>query len=163
MEELVITTVDIYRDIAIEAYETMCETIGRDTTPIPGSSGVIKKVDLKYTSFKYAMFTIVFTGIWLKANTHLLIVQTFGKNKFKDYDFKPYEERLKALGIQDSTVLSRVKNFRNDRRELVHEKAFLDKGIRIAQKEAKRTFHLLCVLEPLLIKKGKGITFPGDK
>ena len=35
------------------------------------------------TSFKQSMISIVFTGIWLEALMHLLIVRRYGENKFK--------------------------------------------------------------------------------
>lgn len=132
MTELVITNVDIYKDIVMEEYERMRDAMDRDTTPTADGSRMIKRFDPNRTSFKSAMITVVFTGMWLEAITHLLIVQRFGKAKFREYDRKPYENRLEVLGIQDSNLISRVRAFREARKELVHEKAFVDKGTRVA-------------------------------
>lgn len=161
MSEPVITNVSIYKDIAKEAYETMLDAMDRDTTTTSDGSRLIKRFDSSRTSFKSAMIAVVFAGVWLDAITHLLIVQRYGKAKFKEYDRKPYESRLEILGIQNSNLLLRVKAFRDARRELVHEKAFLDKGTRVAQKEAAFAYELLRDLdEKLLGNTNEGLPTP---
>ena len=163
MPELVITNVDIYKDIAKEAYEAMRDAMDRSISPIPGGSGSIHKFDPNRVSFKSAMIAVVFTGMWLEAITHLLIVEKHGKAKFKQLDFSSYEHRLRNLGIEDDALLIRVKKFREARRELVHEKAFLDKGIRVAQKEAELAFNLLSELDEMLLDIKDRKSAPGDE
>lgn len=136
---LVITNISIYEAIAQEAFD---EVIDLDTslrTPKnSGSGGFIFEYDPTYKSFKKSMIVVVFTGIWLEAFLHLEIVKAFGESEFKKVDrTKSYEEKLEIIGINDSELLKKVNNFRETRRELVHEKAFMDKGeIKKAQEEA---------------------------
>ena len=97
------------------------------------------------TSFKQSMISIVFTGIWLEALMHLLIVRRYGENKFKEYDRKKtYEEKLELLGCIDQELLARVSRFHKTRKSLVHEKAHFDNNeIMMAQDEAENAHEIL--------------------
>ena len=145
MNRFVFTNVAIYKAIADEAYHKMVQSVeaGRRRKP-DGSAGWIVTYDPDQTSFKQAMISVVFTGMWLEAVTHLLIVKVHGKDKFKEYDFKSYEEKLTLLGCIDQELLNSVSRFRQARKSLVHEKAhFDDAEIRWAQKEAENAHELL--------------------
>jgi len=93
------------------------------------------------------MIAIVFTGMWLEALMHLLIVQKYGEPKFKEYDFKSYEEKLQLLGCSNQQIIDRATRFRETRKTLVHEKAHFDDGeIQNAQDEADSAYELLVAL-----------------
>lgn len=116
-------------------------------SPIPNSeSGYIYTYDPDHKSFKAAMVTIIFSGVYLEALLHLLIVKTKGIEKYKQCDRKKreYEKKLKLLGCNDKKIIEECEHYRTVRLELVHEKAYLDqKVIRVAQKEATRAFDLV--------------------
>jgi hypothetical protein len=148
MNRFVFTNAEIYKMIADDAYQTMVQSdeAGRRSKP-DGSAGWIITYDPNQTSFKQAMISLVFTGMWLEAVMHLLIVKIYGKDKFKEYDFKSYKEKLTLLGCTDQELLNSVDSFRRARKSLVHEKAHFDDGeIKWAQKEAKNAHELLTVI-----------------
>jgi len=131
--------------IADEAYQKMVQLIEAGRRPKPdGSAGWIITYDPDHSSFKQAMISLVFTGIWLEAMLHLLIVRAYGKGQFKDYDRKLYEDKLRLLGCTDEELINSVYRFRKARNALVHEKAhFNDEEIRFAQKEAENAHVIL--------------------
>src|SRR5437867_2683556 len=95
MDRLVITNVEVYRAIADDAYQEMAQLLKAGRRPNEDvSPGWIITFDPNRTSFKRAMISIVFTGMWLEALMHLLIVRDYGEDKFKEYDWKSYEEKL---------------------------------------------------------------------
>jgi len=145
----------VYKAIADEAYKKMNELIESHRRPKPdGSNGWIITFDPDQNSFKQSMIAIVFTGIWLEAFLHLLIVKKHGKEKFEEYDFKPYEDKLQLLGCSDPNIIERVKGFRKCRKELVHEKAHFDNGeIKKAQDEADNAHEMLVSLHNQFIVK----------
>ena len=136
---MVYSNASIYKEIAEEAYSKMCLLLEEGRTPKDdGSGGYIIKYDPAHNSFKQSLIVVVFTGMWLEAILHQLIVSKHGGDEFKKYDFKPYREKLALLGVSDSEILDKVDSFKNTRKELVHEKAFFDSGeIKVAQKEAE--------------------------
>ena len=148
VNRFVFTNAAIYKAIADEAYQKMVQSVEAGRRPKPdGSAGWIVTYDPTQTSFKQAMISLVFAGMWLEAMTHLLIVKVHGKDKFEEYDFKSYEEKLMLLGCTDQELLNSVSEFRKARRLLVHEKAHFDDGeIRWAQKEAENAHELLVVI-----------------
>ena len=145
MSQPVITNVSTYRAIAISAHTEMLELLNSGRRPKDdGSPGWIITFDPDQKSFKQAMIAIVFTGLWLEALLHLLIVRDHGVNTFKKYDRKSYPEKLRLLGCSDSAVLGSAERFQNCRKELVHEKAYLDTGqLKTAQDEADNAHQLL--------------------
>ncbi|MFS1438879.1 hypothetical protein [Shewanella sp. 10N.286.48.A6] len=144
MNSIFATNYSIYESIAREAFQDMKDSIDSGRRPKPdGSEGWIITYDPTHTSFKSAMVSVVFTGMWLEAILHLEIVKRFDESKFKEYDFKPYEEKLKLIGIEDADFLNRISRFRKSRKELVHEKANFDSGeIKTAQSEADNAFEI---------------------
>lgn len=152
MAELIFTNVSIYREIAIEAFKAMQELIESGRRPKQdASSSWILQFDPNQQSFKQAMVVIVFTGMWLEALLHLLIVRNHGEAKFRDFDFKPYEEKLRLIGIDDNSILEAAARFRKARKELVHEKAHFDAGeTQTAQDEAHNAYHLLVAIDTVL-------------
>ena len=133
MSDLIISNISIYRAIATEAHQIM-QAAG------PG-------YDPDRVSFKQAMIVIVFTGMWLEALLHLLIVRKYGKEKYKLYDRKSYEEKLLLLGNYENNILDSVSRFRKARKELVHEKAHFDNfEFKLAQDEANNAYELLIIL-----------------
>lgn len=145
MDRLVITNIEIYKTIADEAYQKMIQLMEAGRRPkSDGNTGWIITYDPNKNSFKQSMISIVFTGMWLEALIHLLIVKKFGKEKFKEYDFKTYEKKLQLLGFTDKNLLDRVSRFRKTRKSLVHEKAYFDNGeIKKAQDEAENAHEIL--------------------
>ena len=148
MDRLVITNIAIYKAIADEAHQEVVQLMEAGRRPKPdGSPGWIKIYDPNQTSFKQSMVSIVFTGMWLEALMHLLIVKKYGKDKFKKYDFKTYEEKLQLLGYIDKELLHRVSRFRGIRKSLVHEKAHFDEEeIKKAQDEAGNAHEMLVAI-----------------
>jgi len=142
------TNASVYKAIADEAYQEMVQSLEAGRRPKPdGSPGWIVTYDPKQTSFKQAMISVVFTGMWLEAVMHLLVVKAHGKEKFNEYDFKSYEEKLSLLGCTDQALLDSVSRFRKSRKSLVHEKAYFDDGeIKWAQKEAEEAHELLVAI-----------------
>lgn len=142
------TNASVYKTIADEAYQKMVQSVEAGRRPKPdGSPGWIITYDPNQTSFKQAMISLVFTGMWLEAVMHLLVVKSHGKEKFTEYDFKSYEEKLSLLGCADQALLDSVLRFRKARKSLVHEKAHFDDGeIRCAQKEAENAHELLVAI-----------------
>ena len=157
MNSSVITNITVYEAIAEDAHQKMHELIDSGRRPKPdGSPGWIVSWDPYQASFKQAMIVIVFIGIWLEALMHLLIVRGHGEQKFKEYDFKTYEEKLRLLDVSDQQIIDRVTRFRKTRKVLVHEKAHFDDGeILWAQKEADNAHELLVALrEQFTLKHG---------
>ena len=148
MDRLVITNIAIYKAISDEAHQEMVQLMEAGRRPKPdGSAGWIITYDPNQTSFKQSMVSIVFTGMWLEALMHLLIVKKYGKDKFKKYDFKTYEEKLQLLGYTDKKLLHRVSRFREIRKSLVHEKAHFDEDeIQKAQDEAENAHEMLVAI-----------------
>jgi len=141
---MVISNVSIYRTIAEEAYIKMVNGVENQRTPKQNGTGWIIKYDPGHMSFKNAMIVVVFTGMWLEALLHIRIVQKYDEKKFKQYDFKSYKDKLRLLGVEDEELLEKVERFRKIRKELVHEKAFLDDGtIKTAQEEAKIAYEIM--------------------
>jgi|GEM_PF-2020663 len=145
VERIAMTNISTYKAIALEAHKSMCEYLEEGRWPKEdGGPGWIKTFDPDQKCFKQAMITIVFTGMWLEALLHLLIVRNHGLEKFAEYDFKSYEEKLRLLGCSEQGLLDVVKRFRKSRKELVHEKAYCDDGeLKTAQDEANNAHDLM--------------------
>lgn len=152
MAELILTNVSTYRAIAIEAFEAMQELVESGRQPKEdGAPGWILQFDPNQKSFKQAMIAIVFIGMWLEALLHLLIVRDHGEEKFREFDFKLYEEKLRLIGIDDSSILEAAARFRIARKELVHEKAHFNTGeTQTAQDEARNAYQLLLAIDTAL-------------
>jgi hypothetical protein len=153
MNQFVITNVATYKAIALDAHKEMHEHINSGRRPKDdGSPGWIITFDPEQRSFKKAMIGIVFTGMWLEALLHLLIVRDHGIEKFKEFDFKSYSDKMRLLGCSDQRVLDAAEKFRKCRKELVHEKAHFDTGeIKTAQDEADNAHQLLVAVDSLFV------------
>jgi len=102
-----------------------------------GSEGYVLSYDPNQRSFKQAMISIVFTGMWLEAVLHQEIVSKHGVSTFRKYDFKSYRDKLALLGVTNVKLLEQVDSFKSTRKELVHEKAYFDAGlVKVVQREA---------------------------
>jgi len=156
MNKITITNIDTYKSIADEAFSEMVQLLNAGRRPkADGNEGWIVTIDPSQRSFKKAMISIVFTGMWLEALCHLKIVERFGEEKYKEYDFKSYEDKLELLGVTDIAIIQSVKQFRTTRKELVHEKAYFDKGkMKVAQKEAECAHEMLHTIHAKFLKQG---------
>jgi hypothetical protein len=135
----------VFYRIAKESFESMKNDISSGRRPKPnGEPGWIITYDPEQKSYKAALVVIVFSGMFLEALLHLLIVNRKGIGTFKSYDGKKYEEKLRLLGCTEESILSLCENYRQVRREIVHEKAHLNKTtIRFAQKEAESAITMI--------------------
>ena len=129
----------IYKQISEEAYSNIVEITCESRKPRGDDvEGFILQLDPKHTSFKQAMITVVFAGMWLEAVLHQKIVAKHGEAAFKKIDFKSYRDKLTLLGVSNTDLLDDVDKFKSTRKELVHEKSYFDSGvIKVAQKEAE--------------------------
>jgi hypothetical protein len=135
-----------YLEIIEEHYAFMITDMKkriRENPNYPG--GLIKEIDFEQKSFKSAMISIVFTGILLESLLHMLIVQKRGiENYNKKVDHLEYEEKLKLLGCDDDKILVLCHDYRESRKEIVHEKAYIQgNSFKTAQDEAKRAVEMI--------------------
>jgi len=149
MNEFVITNVSVYKAIAISSHAEMHKLTETGRRPKEdGSPGWIITYDPEQRSFKQAMISIVFTGMWLESFLHLWIAREHGLQKFKRYDYKSYADKLQLLGCSEQPIIEAAQRFQKCRKELVHEKAYFDSGqIRSAQEEADNAYHLLLAID----------------
>ncbi len=144
-KEFVVSNIRTFYKIAKESFEHMQKEFesGRRRKP-NGEPGWILTLDPDQNSFKSALIAITFSGIYLEALLHHLIVEKKGIDIYHEYDRKPYEEKLRLLGCTTQSILSECKHYRTVRREVIHEKAHIDsETIRTAQDEATRAFKLI--------------------
>jgi hypothetical protein len=131
------SNIAIYEQIVKENYAEMIVDIENGRTPKQDGSGFIIKYDPTRSSFKKSMIVVTFAGMWLEAVFHQFMVKHYSKNQFNKHDKASYKEKLELLGITDFNILNSAKSFQNTRNELIHEKAYMDKGeIKTAQREA---------------------------
>ncbi|OYY73561.1 MAG: hypothetical protein B7Y40_08935 [Gammaproteobacteria bacterium 28-57-27] len=152
MNSPIFTNVATYKEIAADAFESMRGLIDSGRKPKDDGSGWILQFDPKQQSFRQAMIVIVFVGMWLDALLHLLIVRDHSGQKFRELDFKSYEEKLQLLGVSDQAILESAARYRKARKELVHEKAHFDSGeLKSAQDEADNAYQLLLAIDSALV------------
>ena len=153
-----------FREIAEESYremkKEMAERInGNCIRFVPGRK-----------SFKHACITIVFTAAWIESLTYQYIMAIHGNEEFQKHDRERMDERLNFLGIKDESLLCKVKELREDRIEILHEKAlygyprdnratlkpYVRNGkkeqtdTRIMQKCAENAYNIIQKLPPML-------------
>ena len=80
---------------------------------------------------------------------HLLIVRDNGTEKYDEYDFKSYKDKLHLLGCSDEKVFNATERFQKCRKRLVHEEAHFDDEIMTAQDEADNAHQLLVAIDAL--------------
>lgn len=139
------TNIRVFYHIAQEAYLAMDKDLNLSRRPKPNNEpGWVITCDPDQKSFKDAFITLVFCGVFLESLLHLLIVERKGIDIFKKYDRKPYKDKLQLLGCNDQSILKDSEQYQNARRQVVHEKAHLDKNsFRVAQKEAAFAMELV--------------------
>lgn len=120
----IISNVGIYAAIAEEAFARMQEATATNRRPKPdGSPGFVITFDPCSPSFKDAMVATVFAYMFLEGACWIANLRREGAAKAKREDSKSdLEIRLRNLGADDALV-GRAKKLREDRRQLVHEKA----------------------------------------
>lgn len=136
-QEFVVTNISTYLAIAKEAFDQSEKIGAAQRSPREGGGDVIT-FDPDQKSFKHALVAIVFAGVYLEAYLYLVGCRLLGKTAYDRIDRKPYEEKLRALGVEDEALLTAAKEFRAVRKELVHEKAYESTELRTAQEEAKK-------------------------
>lgn len=139
------TNYQVFYRIAKESYAAMNESTNINRKPKPnGEPGYIITLDPEQKNFKHALITIVFCGMFLESILHLLIVKQKGLDTFNEYDRKKYEDKLRLLGCNEQSILDLCKQFRKARKEIVHEKAYINPdSLRIAQEEANTAVELI--------------------
>jgi len=115
---------------------------GRKPKP-NGEPGYVLTYDPDHKSFKESLVAIIFSGIYLEALLHQLIVERKGIDEFKKVDFEIYEAKLKLLNCNDTSIINECEHYRNVRNELAHEKAYDEQTIRRGQTEATRAFNMI--------------------
>lgn len=128
----------VYEQIVKESYAEMVADIESGRAPNENGSGLIIKYDPTQASFKKSMVVVTFAGMWIEAIFHQFMVKNHSKNQFNKHDNDSYKGKLELMGVSDSNILDSAEVFQKTRNELIHEKAFMDKGeIKQAQKEAE--------------------------
>ena len=119
-----LTNAHVCRAIAEEALaEAVCLDAAARRPKPDGSPGFVIELDPERKSFKKSLIAIAFSGIYLEALLFVHGTFRMGASWEQTFDRKPYEEKLKALGITDEELLASAKRLREVRNELVHEKA----------------------------------------
>ncbi|TYK64154.1 hypothetical protein [Colwellia echini] len=138
------SNVTIYEQIVKENYDAMVVDVENGRTPKQDGSGYIIKYDPTRSSFKKSMIVVTFAGMWLEAVFHQFMLKNHSKNQFNKHDKASYKEKLELMGVTDSNILNSANNFQKTRNELIHEKAYMDKGeIKTAQKEAEVAYKII--------------------
>ena len=158
LNDPIFTNARLYRDIATEALSASEAAFFQKSRPKDdGSPGRVIAFDPEHRSFKQSMIAIVFAGMYMEARLWLFGCNRLGAAKYKPVDQLPLEQRLAALGIDDKTLEVDLKNYREARRALVHEKSVplsMDASpIRIAQAEAAKAVQLMYRIEAALTER----------
>ena len=115
---------NVFLEIAQEAYSEMKQIDARHRSAKPdGTPGFVIVLDPERRSFKQALIAITFSAMYFEALVYLSACLRLGEAAARKIDSMIYEERLTELGITDSSLLTRAKEFRAARKELIHEKA----------------------------------------
>ena len=133
------TNASVYLAVANESCRSMRDDLQRRVLPKPdGSPGNVLVFDPDRRSYKDAFITIVFSGMYVDAMLHILLVKRRGLDVARALDHATYEKKMEELGCQNQDLLTAAARFRTSRREVVHEKAFLDQdSFKVAQDEAE--------------------------
>lgn len=122
--------------------------------PKPDGQGFIISYDSKQKSFKHSLIAIVFAGIYFETLAHVEGSKLLGKSKYKKISKATYEDKLRALGISDKSLLLDCERFRKSRNDLVHEKAIdlrtSKATLRFAQMEAQHAVNFVLRVSKLL-------------
>ena len=139
------TSIRYFYQIAQEAIAFVQEDLRARIRPKPdGQPGAGILWDPEQRGFKTSFVAIVFSGMFIEAALHQLIASRKGIEEAKRTDKWTYEKKLGLLGCSDTSLFLLCKEYSAARREIVHEKAYLEDGsLRIAQREAERAFELV--------------------
>jgi hypothetical protein len=145
----------IYLSLAQNALRTAKRFTTAHRKPRPdGQPGYIITYDPKQKSFKHSLIAIVFAGIYFEALVYIEGVRLLGKSKYKKISNAKYEVKLRALGMDDKSLLENCERFRKSRNDLVHEKADDFKSsktkLRFAQVEAQHAIDFILRVTQLL-------------
>jgi hypothetical protein len=144
-QSFLMTNFRLYYEIAKESHESMNYHLETHRRPKQnGEDGWILSPDPERKSFKAAFIAIVFSGMFLEALLHLLIVERKGLEVFDEYDWKKYEDKFELLDCKDPEIMKLSKELREARKEIVHEKAHLNRDtFNVAQINAKNAIILI--------------------
>jgi hypothetical protein len=124
-DSLVITHLDVYRSIALEAAEESQRLLNEHRRPKPnGEPGYIITWDPDRRSFKQAMIAIAFAGMYLEALIRILKMKrrrSGGGKRKKSASPSRYRSGLEALGVTDKDLLEATAHFNDARDDLLHE------------------------------------------
>ena len=141
----------VYLTMAKEAMDESDRIGDAQTRPKPhGEPGSIITYDPKHRSFKNSLIAIAFAGMYLDTLLYITGMNRLGKVAYDRIDRKCYEDKLVALGIRESNILSACARFRTCRNELVHERAFQESESWAAQVEARKAIDLIDQITELL-------------
>lgn len=87
-----------------------------------GSDGYVVVWDPQRRSFKQALIAVAFAGVYFEALTYFVARQQ-SKSQARKVDSAAYREKLIALKVTDELLLQAAESFRQDRNDLMHEKA----------------------------------------
>jgi hypothetical protein len=149
------SNIQVYEDIVHEAYSEMNSIIENGRTAKDDGSGYIIQYDSTQASFKKSMVVVVFAGMWLEATFHQFMVSNHSKSQFTKHNSDSYRNKLELMGIKEPDFLAKTKKFQKTRNELIHEKAFMDKGdLKGSQNEAKTAHEIISHVSLHFKKKG---------
>jgi hypothetical protein len=154
------SNIDVYLAIAEEAHASMRAQLSQLRTPkADGQPGYVIRSEPDRRSFKSAMVAIAFAAIYMDALTFIALQRRFGRAEALKIDRREHEERLAKLGLSDTNLQKRVRDFRLARNDLVHEKATSvdnqeQEATYIAQDTADSAMSLLRDLQALLTVEG---------
>jgi len=118
-----ISNLHTFLAIATEAHREMRRLVDESRTPkADGMPGYVILLDPQRRSFKQALITVAFAGIYYEALTYFIARET-SKSQAAKVDGADYRGKLEALGITDKALLQTANSFRLDRNDLIHEKA----------------------------------------
>lgn len=152
---MMISNLHTYLAVAKDSLAIAEDIAASQRRPKPnGERGFIITYDREHRSFKHSLIAIVFAGIYFEALIYIEGIRRIGKAKFKKIGKSTYEDKLRAIGIDDKALLKSCKRFRQSRNDLVHEKAVemtsLKTKLRFAQKEARHAIAFLDHVTPML-------------
>lgn len=153
------TNIVAYREIAAESLRESEAFFEANRRPRDdGSGGHVLTVDPDRQSLKHSFIAIAFAGMYIEAALWLYGSKKLGVKEYTPIDFGKLEKRVAPLGINDKDLEAKLKDYREMRKELVHEKAVPfsqdTTPTRYAQKEAKKSVELMLQVETLLRSLG---------
>ena len=155
----IFTNVVVYRELAsesLEAAEAFFEATRRQKDD--GSGGHILTRDPARQSLKHSFIAIAFAGMYIEAALWLYGSRKLGVEKYTPIDLWKLETRLRPLGLEDNDLEAKLKEYRETRKEMVHEKAVpfsQDRTpTRYAQREARKAVEVMLQIQRILLDRG---------